>query len=131
MGRASTTPNPQPPAKTPKAVNEQLRRARLALEALQEQAENTGDWSVEHCSRMAKYWLAMFLQGDRDYRAATEQADKAIAWSVITKASTEAGEWEKRKAGAMASTKVDLLAKVLAKLEEQDAIASELMEIEE
>lgn len=122
------------PAQKPKsdgAVSEQLRRARKALEALQEQADNTGDWSVEHCSRMAKYWAAMFLQGDRDYRKADDPADKAQAWSVITKASAEAGEWEKRKAGAMASLKADLLAKVLAKLEEQDAIASELTEIPE
>ncbi len=76
---------------------------------------------------MLKLWTAHLIEADTAYAKTRSKA----SLMALQKASEQCGEWEKRKAGAMSSTKVDLLKKVLAKLEAQDDLANELMEIEE
>lgn len=129
MGRTTTPAKRSKPRSS--SISDQLQRAREALAALQEEAAETGTYSVEHCSRMSKYWGAQFLRADELLADAKDNADRAQALSLLSTASREAGEWEKRKAGAMASLKADLLAQVLERLEQQEALASELLEIEE
>lgn len=80
---------------------------------------------------MAKYWGAQFLVADERLEAAADPIERAQWMNLVGKASQEAGEWEKRKAGAMASRKADLLVEVLQRLNEQDEAASELADIEE
>lgn len=122
---------PGPPSAGRRAIASQLESAREGLRDLQEHDGNTGDFSVEHCSRMAKFWAAKFLQADQRYMEAADPVERRAAYSEMTAASREAGEWEKRKAGALASKKVDMLEEVLTRLNEQDQLASELLDIEE
>lgn len=132
MGRVTTIPKkPGPKSSKAKSRKEALDEARQALQELQGQDGNTGDYSVEHCSRMAKYWGAQFLVADEKLEAAKDPIERAQWMNLVGKASQEAGEWEKRKAGAMASLKADLLVEVLRRLNEQDELASELADIEE
>lgn len=77
---------------------------------------------------MLKYWSARMLEADSRWSA---KPGDMQAYSSLKLASEQAGEWEKRKAGAMASTKADLLARVLARLDAQDEMAGELEGIEE
>jgi hypothetical protein len=107
-----------------------LARARGLLLNLQEQDASTGQWSVDTCAAMLNYWQAMFLDADRRIQHARGQ-DRLRPEHDLKVASEQMGEWEKRKAGAMQSAKVDLLRQILKHLEEQEAQADELLEIEE
>lgn len=118
-------------SKTKKAAGERIRTARQALEALSNLDSESGAYSVKHCSAMSRYWGAKFLQADETLSEAESPEEVKAAAAMLRLASMEAGEWEKRKAGAMASEKVDLLKAVLAKLAEQEALAMELSEVPE
>jgi len=80
---------------------------------------------------MVRYWGAKFLEADAKLSEAETPESVKGAAAMLRLASMEAGEWEKRKAGAMASEKVDLLKLVLTRLDEQEKYASELLEIDE
>lgn len=103
--------------------------ARDGLQRLQGEDATTGQFSVEHCAMMLKFWSALFLDAERRMREPGGNRVQAVA--DLRLASQEAGEWEKRKAGAMSSRKVDLLLEVLAKLKEQEELSDELLDIEE
>ena len=107
-----------------------LGRARGLLLSLQTQDATSGQWSVDTCAAMLNYWQAMFLDADRRIQHARGN-DRLRPEHDLKVASDQMGEWEKRKAGAMASKKVDLLRDILRHLEEQEAQADELLEIEE
>lgn len=95
---------------------------------MQGEDARTGQFSVDHCAHMLKYWSARMLEADARWSA---NPGDMQAYAALKLASEQAGEWEKRKAGAMASTKVDLLQRVLDALAAQDELAKELEEIEE
>lgn len=105
--------------------------ARELLEKLTQGDAETGQWSVENCAAMQQFWLASFLEAEERSQTAKNTADVLRAQSAMAQASREAGEWEKRKAGAMISVRTDLLRDILRRLDEQDALADELLEIEE
>lgn len=98
---------------------------------METQDSESGGYSVKHCSAMARYWAARFLQADADLSDAKTPEQIKSAHTMLRIASTEAGEWEKRKAGAMASEKVDVLKQVLEILAKQEQIADELTAIPE
>lgn len=107
-----------------------LADARKRLTELQDSDPSTGQWSVDNCAEMLRYWQGVFLDADRRIQTSTG-AERLRAMSDRSTASREAGEWEKRKAGALMGIRVDLLRDVLRRLDEQDAMSDELLEIEE
>jgi hypothetical protein len=133
MGSAHSRPSKSRPetSSKAKAARERIRTAREALEALEKQDSESGGYSVKHCSAMARYWGARFLEADAKLAEAETPDDVKAAHTMLKLASMEAGEWEKRKAGAMASTKVDTLKEVLAILAKQEALAAELDDVPE
>jgi len=131
MASAHSVPKKQRHAISRKAANERLRTAREALEALADLDQESGKHSVAHCAAMVRYWGAKFLEADAKLSEAETPESVKGAAAMLRLASMEAGEWEKRKAGAMASEKVDLLKLVLTRLDEQEKYASELLEIDE
>lgn len=108
-------------------VEAQLNESIQGLTDLQDQDGSTGQYSLDHCALMAKFWGARMLEANARYTKTKDMRD----FATMRQASVEAGEWEKRKAGAMASTKVDLLRQVLAALDAQAELSGELEEIEE
>lgn len=108
-----------------------LGEARKKLAELQALDPSTGQWSVDNCAAMLRYWQGVFIDADRRLQETTGSAATLRAMSDRTTASREAGEWEKRKAGALISVRVDLLREILRRLDEQDAMSDELLDIEE
>jgi len=125
MARVRTQPKQDEPIAS--NFEEEAIAAHSSLQALRDGAAETGQHSVDTCAAMIRLWTAHVLTADASY---LKQKTKANLL-VLAKASEQLGEWEKRKAGAMVSTRVDLLREVLARLDEQNELAAELEEIEE
>lgn len=108
--------------------NEQTTQATTDLQTMLETGDaTTGQYSVDNCAIMLKFWTGRMLEASARY----ESSGQPSAFSAMKQASEQAGEWEKRKAGALIGVRVDLLRDVLARLDAQDKLASELEEIEE
>jgi hypothetical protein len=128
----SGRPNkPGPKSAAKRGIERQLDAVRRTLTELQDKDGETGQYSVEHCSAMAKFWGAHFLRAEEEWRTTDNTEIRKLALNEMVQASREAGEWEKRKSTAIAGKKADLLEKVLARLDEQDQLANELLDVEE
>lgn len=135
MARATTVRKRSgPPSSKARKASDDVAKARESLAALLEEdqgAAETGGYSVRVCAAMLRFWQARFLQAEQDEREAKDPGARAVARADLLKASQEAGEWEKRKAGASASEKLDTLKAVLRRLDEQEQAASALLEVPE
>lgn len=128
----SKGPSKQDPRTGKPQAHNVLATARQELARLQQEDPETGDWSVKNCAAMLRYWQGVFVEADAKLQdPACKGGDRLRAQSDRHAASKESGEWEKRKAGAMMSLRVDMLRDVLRRLDEQDALSDELLEIEE
>ena len=108
--------------------NEQTTQAVDALQVMLETGDaSTGQYSVDNCAIMLKFWTGRMLEASKRYQA----TGNMMAFAAMKQASEQAGEWEKRKAGALIGVRVDLLKDVISRLDAQDKLASELEEIEE